>query len=350
MNKYYTKKLTNKVGLPPGAIVYSGDEKQPTTVMYYSYDDKVFEQIEVKNILDIKLDDSKVNWINISGFDNNDLIMNIIESVEIHTLLAEDIFNMEHFPKFEEHENSILFILKNYFIKNDLIQQNHCSVFLKDNLVISFQEHSNDILDKKVERISLAKGKARYKKADYLFFVLLDAFIDSYYTIFEEIREELNILENSLIKNKKQNRINEIYALNKKLNYVRKGIQPLREAIKTLIDDEVGVIEEANFIYFRDAYDHVNDLMQLYESFGGIIKGLIDLNESNLNSSTNEVMKVLTIIATIFIPLTFIAGVYGMNFENMPELQYKHGYFVVWAVMIVVLILMVSYFRRKKWL
>ncbi len=348
--RYLNKKLDGKVGLPPGAIVYSGDKVNPTKILLYQYDEKSFNEREIKNLSDLVIDEKKINWIEISGFENDKLIMEIINSIGIHNIIAEDIFNMNHIPKFEEHDDTILCILKNHFINGESVIQNHCSVLLKKNLVISFQEYQNDLLEKKIDRISQAKGKARFKKADYMFFVLLDAFVDSYYTFFEEIREEINSLEDKLISDKKENRIQDIYEISKKNNFVRKGIYPLREAVKEIVDLGGSFIEPANQIYFRDTYDHINELLQLQESFTSTIRSLIDLNENNISNSMNEIMKMLTIVATIFIPLTFVAGIYGMNFEIMPELGWKYGYFTVWGVMILIAVFMIFFIRKKKWL
>ena len=244
------KKLDSKVGLPPGTIVYSGDKLNPTKVMLYQYDEKSFNEREIKNISDLVIDEKKVNWLEISGFENEKLIMEIINSIGIHNIIAEDIFNMNHPPKFEEDDDTILCILKNHFIKGESIIQNHCSILLKQNLVISFQEYQNDLLDKKIDRISQAKGKARFKKSDYMFFVLLDAFVDSYYIFFEEIREEINTLEDQLISEKKENRIQDIYGISKKNSFIRKGIYPLKEAVKEIVDFGGSFIETENQIYF----------------------------------------------------------------------------------------------------
>jgi magnesium transporter len=347
--KFFNRNLTGKIGLPPGEIIYTGIETKPTSIQLYKYDPKSFERVDVTSLSDINFEDSKVNWMNISGFENQNLISEIISLVGIHNLLAEDIFNMDHMPKLEEHEESILFIVKNYITQKNKILQNHCSIYLKDNIVISFQELPNNFLDKKIERISMGKGKARFKNADYMFFVLLDAFIDSYYTLFEEIREEISRLEESLLKSKKNNRIGEIYDLNTRLTYIRKEIFPLKEALRKLQIDDVHLIAEENNIYFNDAVDHINELMQFHESFGGLVRGLIDLNENNMNSNTNEVMKVLTIIASIFIPLSFIAGVYGMNFENMPELKLQYGYFFILGLMLITAVGLIIFMKIKKW-
>ncbi len=347
--QFFNKVLTGKVGLPPGMIIYTGVETMPTSIQMYKYDEKFFECVEITSSSDIKFEKEKVNWINISGFENQGLIKEIISSVGMHNLFAEDIFNMDHMPKYEEHEESVLFVLKNYVKSEGFLKKNHCSVYLKDNIIISFQEIPNDYLDKKIERISQGNGKARYKNADYMFFVLLDAFIDSYYTLFEEIREEISTLEELLLKSKKENKINDIHELSTRLTFVRKEIFPLRDALRSLYEDDLNIIAEDNHIYFNDAIDHVSELIQYYESFGGLVRGLIDLNENNINSTTNEIMKVLTIVASIFIPLSFIAGVYGMNFEYMPELKFQYGYFFAIGLMIFIAGGLLTYMKIKKW-
>jgi magnesium transporter len=347
--KYFTRCLTNKVGLPPGVIVYTGTEEQSTGIELFKYDEHTFERTEINSLSEIKFEEKKVNWLNISGFGNQELIKEIIAEIGIHNIFAEDIFNMDHLPKYEEHGDSILFILKSYIYSENRLKKNHCSLYLYKNVIISFQEIPNTFLDKKVERISAKKGRARYKNADYMFFVLIDAFIDSYYSMFEEVREEISRLEETLLTTKKKNCINEIYELNKKLNYLRKEIIPLRDALRVLLNDEPSIIDETNYIYFRDCVDHINELIQFHESFGGLVKGLIDLNENNINSNTNEVMKVLTIIASIFIPLSFIAGLYGMNFEYIPELKFEYGYFAALGMMGFIASGLLVFMKIKKW-
>ena len=188
----------------------------------------------------------------------------------------------------------------------------------------------------KIDRIQNAKGRARTKNADYLFFVLLDSFIDSYYTYFESLREETHRLDEKILLESSKNHIEEIYNLKNKLTDVRKNLFPLKTAINELLTDESELIAEDNFKYFNDCKDHVNELTEYYNSFGEIISNLIILNENNLNSSTNKIMKLLTIISTIFIPLTFVAGIYGMNFSHMPELEWEYGYFFTISVMIII--------------
>jgi len=349
MKNYFKRKLNGKVGLPPGSTIYSGEEKQNTIIHLYKYDEKTFDEKQVETIADIKFDSNLVNWIHISGFENHELILEIISLLDIHSLMAEDIFNMEHIPKFEEYDNSSLIILKNYFYKDNSIKANHCSIYLESNIVISFQEYPNEILDKKIERLRLAKGKTRSKKADYLFFVIIDSFVDTYFIFFEDVREKISGLEDKLLTNKKENCINEIYELNSMLNYVRKSIFPLKDALYYINEEGIDIIAKENLIFFRDIEDHMREIIQHYESFGGLIRGLIDLNENNVNSNTNETMKVLTIIASIFIPLTFIAGIYGMNFDYIPELREPNGYFFALGVMSVIALGLIIFMKYKKW-
>lgn len=350
MIKLFSKKISHKVGLPPGTLTYTGEKLLPTKIEHIYYDKENFNSVMIDDIRDINILDNNVNCINVVGFENIELIQTLSLHLGLHTLSLEDILNNEHPPKFEEFENSAIILLKNYAdISKNGVEQNHCAIFFKDNLIVTFQEFSNPILDRKIERIKKALGKSRNKKSDYLLFVVLDAFVDTYYSYFEELRRDIEKLEEELLLEKKGNRIKDIYLLNKRLSYIRKNILPLKEAIIDLIADEIEYIDEINFKYFQDILDHTKELADYYQSFDTLVKGLIELNESNINSTANEIMKILTIVAAIFIPLSFIAGVFGMNFENMPELKWQYGYFVTLGFMAAITLGLLIFMKTKKW-
>ena len=345
-------KLSKKVGAPPGEIVYTGQEKaQPTDIIQRLYNKEEFIAKDILNESDIQTVDKKyINLIDIQGFENIELIKNVASGLNLHNMLLEDIMNTHHIPKYEEDVDKHIFIIKSFLSKpGGEIINNHICLFLNANNVLLFQQKKNDFLNVKINRISKSIGKARSKKADYLFYVLLDAFIDSYYLFFDRIRNKLDNLEEDLLKRTSVNLIDEIHAVKKELSSLRTYLFPLRDAINQLTKFESNFIEKSNQIYFKDLKDHVNELIHNYNTFNEFINSLVVLNDTNLNNSSNNVMKVLTIIATIFIPLTFIAGVYGMNFKYMPELEWNYGYHFVLGAMAVVGVAMFVFMKRKKW-
>jgi magnesium transporter len=354
MAKKNRKKLSLKIGLPPGSLDYVGDSEQlETTIKFRAYNQDNFIEEIISNPSNLKnfIKDEYVNWVEVTGLRDLDSIEEIGKQFKIHPMLLEDILNTEHLPKYEEEENYSALILNAFTSDGQSnFKKNHICLVLTDSTIIQFQDAENDILKNKIERMKQSKGRARKLKSDYLFYVLVDAFIDTYYFFFTNINEKISQLEERLLATTGENLMEEIHSLKIELNNIRKNLFPLRETITDLIKGEPEYIAEKNFVFFNDLRDHLNQLVEFYLLYNENIKALVDLNNSNQNNSLNAVMKTLTIIATIFIPLTFIAGIYGMNFEYMPELGYRWAYFAVWGIMAAVTIGMLVFFRRKKWL
>ena len=350
--KIFKKKLNQSVGRAPGEFTYYGEEeRKETTIRVIQYNNEEFDQRILSGKDQIKdiYENNKVTWIDIEGFSNLDMITSICKTFEVHDLLVEDALNTDHIPKYEEGEEYLVFSLKNFREEGKNIKDTHVTLLMKKKLVISFQEESSSIIPPKVERIKAGKGRARRKGSDYLFFVLIDSFLDSYYTFFENLREEINEIDDMLLVARHKNHIEDIYDLKNKLTSVRKNLFPLKIAINELMTDESELIEDENLKYFNDSKDHINELIEYYNSFAEMINNLVSLNENNIANNTNRVMKVLTIIATVFIPLTFIAGIYGMNFSNMPELNWQYGYYYALFFMFVIGIVIVGLMKWKKW-
>ncbi|MFC2139613.1 magnesium/cobalt transporter CorA [Bacteroidota bacterium] len=352
MNEWLTKKLNLKAGLPPGTISPHLAEDQTDTVLtYLSFNKEDFheKQIEVKDIPEIFNTDN-VDWLTITGFKDIDKILQIGQRASIHRMLLEDSLNTEHIPKFEVDDNYLVFMIKSFYPEDQgVLNQCHNCIFLGDQLVIHLQERDNNILKERIERIKQSKGKTRTKKADYLFYLLIDAFIDTYYNYLENLRESLLDLEDNLLSEKNMDYTEEIHSTGKKLTHIQKNLFPLKDAVNQILKDELDIISKDNLIYFNDLKDHVNELIVYYNSFRDMIISLHSLNESNLNQAMNSTMKLLTIIATIFIPLTFIAGIYGMNFKFMPELEWPYSYPILLSVMTLIGVIMIFYMKRKKW-
>jgi magnesium transporter len=350
--KIFKKKLNVSVGRAPGEFTYYGEEdRKETTIRVIQYNNDEFSEIIINEESEIGSihENSKITWIDIEGFSNIDMITSICRTFDVHDLLVEDALNTGHIPKYEEGEEYLIFSLKNFKVEGDNVKDTHVTLLMKGKLVISFQEEQSSIIPPKIERIKNGKGRARRKGSDYLFFVLIDSFLDSYYTFFENLREEINEIDDTLLVETHKNHIEDIYDLKNKLTSVRKNLFPLKIAINDLMTDESELIEDENLKYFNDSKDHINELIEYYNSFAEMINNLVSLNENNIANNTNRVMKVLTIIATVFIPLTFIAGIYGMNFSNMPELNWQYGYYYALFFMFVIGIVIVGLMKWKKW-
>lgn len=343
-----------KRGLMPGSLIHVGRKKSDNIALtYFCYDNDAFEEkkmLDASNLM--PLTDDKVQWLNLDGIHNIEAIKSIGSHFKLHNLLLEDVLNTQHRPKAQEYDEHLFFTLKMLGTSKTggKIITEQVSFVLGKNYLISFQEQEGDIFDRIRERIRTNKGKIRQKKADYLFYSLIDAVVDNYYLIIENLSEKVEKLEEEVVENPNEDTLKKIQFLKKQLIQIRKSISPLREAISSVIKDEIELINADTIKYLRDVYDHIIHLIESVESQRDITYGLKDLYMSELSNRMNKTMKVLTIISTIFIPLTFIAGIYGMNFDNMPELNYEYGYPLVWIFMIVTTICMVIYFKKKKWL
>ncbi len=296
-----------------------------------------------------------VNWVNLDVLDEKSIVQKIADHFCLHTLLVEDI-TTDHQPKVEEYDDYLFFTLKMlYRIEEDRIDYEQISFVLGKDYLLSFQEKEGDLFGNLRDRIRLDQGRVRKKKADYLLYRLIDIIVDNYYSVLDAIGQKIETIEEEIYRNSIEQQFKNIQKLKKELIYLRKALYPLRDAMSKLIKDETGFIEPANIRYYRDVYDHVVHLIDSLDTYKDLTSALMDIYINTLNTRMNEVMKVLTIISTIFIPLTFIVGVYGMNFNteksawNMPELNSPYGYPIVMGIMVVIVIGMMRYFKYKKW-
>ncbi|OFW47815.1 MAG: magnesium and cobalt transport protein CorA [Actinobacteria bacterium RBG_13_35_12] len=349
------KKRSKKTGLPPGALIHIGDKKtENVEITLIDYDEAQYQEREIKKIEECFpfKDKPVVTWLNINGIHDAEIMEKIGEYFGLHPLLLEDIMNTDQRPKIEDFGDYIFIILKMIYNneKKNEIEIEQVSLILGLNFVISFQEKEGDVFNSIRERIRRGKGKMRKSGADYLAYSLMDAIVDSYFLILEGTGEKIEEMEEKLIANPTPKTLQGIHNLKRDMIFLRKSVWPLREVISGLERTESSLIEESTGIYLRDVYDHSIQVIDTIETFRDMISGMLDIYLSSISNKMNEVMKLLTIIATIFIPLTFIAGIYGMNFAYMPELQWRWGYFGVLFIMAVVSITMLIYFRKKKWL
>ncbi len=349
------EKSTRKAGLPPGTVVYVGERKtDKTRIRIIDYDEAHFEEKEAEEVEECFpfKDKPTATWINIDGIHRTDIIEKIGKHFDLHPLVLEDIANTGQRPKMEDFIDYIFIVLKMlcYDETEGETKAEQLSLVLGPNWVISFQESEGDVFDAIRDRIRNDKGRIRKMKADYLAYALMDAVVDNYFVILEKTGEKIEEIEDELVTNPSPETLQAIHNLKSQMIFLRKSVWPLREVISRLERWESPLISKSVDIYLRDVYDHTIQVIDAIETFRDMLSGMLDIYLSSISNRMNEVMKVLTIIATIFIPLTLVAGLYGMNFKYMPELESPWGYPFVLLVMLAVGVSMVIYFRRKKWL
>ncbi len=351
LSKITLKSTKEKLGKSPGTLVYTGKpRKEKVKIQVMDYTKGSLKEFKSENIEDtFKFKNKKsMTWINITGIHNLDLIKKIGEHFNFHPLILEDIVNTNQRPKIEEFDEILFLVLKIISHEDNHINSEQISIIFGKGFIISFQEQENNFFEPIKERIRQGRVRIRTTESDYLAYTLLDIIIDNYFVVLESIGDEIESIENNLIKDN-LNTLNNIYKLKRELINLRKSIWPLREIISFLQRTDSKLIHKETQAYIRDVYDHTIQVMDTVETFRDMLSGMLDLYLSINSNKMNEVMKVLTIIATIFIPLTFIAGIYGMNFEYMPELAIKWFYPAVWGVIVIVAAGMIFYFKRKKW-
>jgi len=346
---------TGKAGLPPGSLIYVGEKKRDQVqIQYVDYDaEQVNEQAPDTLDACLPLEPAPtVRWLTIAGLHDTMVIKNIGQQFNIHPLLLEDILNTNQRPKLEDAENCLLVVVKvlRFNETSDTIQSEQVSLVLAGNAVISFQEDVSSLFDSLRHRIRNNKGKIRKCAADYLFYTLLDAVVDSYLVELEKIGDHLESLEEELITEPSEKTLFRIHGLKREMVSLRRSLWPLREITANLERGDSELIRAKTHPYFRDVVDHVLLAIDTVEGHRDMISSMLDLYLSSISHRMNKVMQVLTLTATIFIPLTFVAGIYGMNFEHMPELKWRYGYLIIWSLMIIVGGGMAWYFKRKKWL
>lgn len=350
-----TKGRSRKAGLPPGTLVHIGDKKvEKVRITYLDYDEQSFQEKLVSGINECFpfKDTQTVSWINVDGIHEVGVIEDIGRHFDLHPLILEDILNANQRPKFEDYDSHIFTVLTMLRCVGDrqLVYSEQVSILLGPNFVISFQENVGDVFDPVRDRIRKAKGRIRKMGPDYLAYSLLDAVVDGYFSVLETMSETIESLEEELVKEPNERIMRQIHSIKRELISLRKSTWPLRELISNMQRSESALITESTRIYLRDVYDHTIQVIDTVESYRDIVSSMLDLYLSSVSNRMNAIMKVLTIIATIFIPLTFVAGIYGMNFKYMPELEWRWGYAGVLLIMIVVAAGMIVYFRKKKWL
>lgn len=349
------KKRSKKAGLPSETLLYTGERKdEKITIHVIEYDETNFREAAVSSVeacIPVK-NQPTVTWINMDGVHNAATLEGLAGCVGLHRLVMEDIMNTDQRPKIEDYGDYLYIVLK--MLSNGKageIATEQVSIILGAGFVLSFQEGlEGDVFDGVRERLRNGKGRIRKAGADYLAYTLLDTIVDNYFVILEKLGDRIESLETELIENPAQKTVQKIYQLKRELIFLHNAVWPLREVVNVFGKRESSLIKDSTAPYIRDVYDHVIHVIDSVDIYREMLSGMLDMYLSSVSNRLNQVMKVLTVIATIFMPLTFIVGLYGMNFKNMPELEWRYGYPVVLGLIVVIVIFMLVYFKRKKWL
>jgi magnesium transporter len=348
------KRKSKKTGLPPGSVVFTGKQRTDAPLVKAL----VFDNKQMKasrQLPDIPTDEGRLAWVDITGLHEVDFLKQIGEKYSLHNIVLEDVADIYQRPKAEETANGVFFVVKSLSLGKKKGQRHleveQISIYVTKNVVLSFQEDDVDDFASIRERLNDPDGRLRNRGAGYLLYRMLDVVVDGYFAVIDELEEAAEALEGKLLNGTQKIGKQDIHLLRLQAAALRKFIAPLRDSISRLLRTEhASMLKHDDEIYFRDLLDHVVHAADLSESLRESANGLYDLYISEIGFHTNRVMSLLTIISTIFIPLTFLVGVYGMNFDNMPELHYKYGYFVLWLIMLLIFLAQLYFFKRKKWL
>lgn len=348
-----TASKRRSIGAPPGSVQYIGPIVEGRVKLtLIEFNETEFFESDFYDLSDClgHVKDNMVKWINVEGVHDINLIEHIGKHFNIHPLTLEDIVHVDQRAKFEDYEHYLLSIMKMITYEQELTAE-QLSIILLPNIVISFQEpHGGDAFDVIRTRLRQAKGRVRKLGADYLFYAMMDAVVDYYFHVLEIIGDKVAKIEEEIISEPKQTSLIELYELKREIIGLRKYVWPMRDMVSNLLRSDSEFITPNTKMFFRDLQDHTTRVIDTVETYRDLLSGIMDIYLSTNSNKMNEVMKVLTIMSSIFIPVTFIAGVYGMNFEYMPELKSPIGYAAVWIVMLSVMGGLIVYFRRKKWM
>jgi magnesium transporter len=361
MTKLLRTTAADKAGMAPGTLIYIGEPRdEPVLITVLRYDSQRFEEYECKSAADALAlcEPGWTTWINVDGLHDPALVGTIGERFGVHPLIMEDILNTEQRPKVDDGEDGFFVLLKMIDAQDDGVKivSEQVSLIVRNGVVVSFQERRGDVFDAVRERLRTNKGRVRRKNADYLAYVMIDAIVDNYFVVLEAIADRLEDIEEELTGSPTPQTLQNVYAVKKALIFLRKSISPLREVMLALGRGTISFICEETRAYMHDTYEHAVRVVESIELHRDTVTSMLDLYLSGVSQRTNEIMKVLTIIATIFIPLTFISGLYGMNFNseaspyNMPELNWRYGYFFALGLMALVSAALIAYFKRRNWL
>jgi len=346
---------SEKSGMPPGSLVHVGDvHDHIQSISVINYNASRIEKRTLASVDDILpyITPDTITWIIVNGLQNVSVIEAIGRYFGIHDLVLEDILNTHQRPKFEDFENYLYIVFKAITLQNGdaSVEYEQISLLLLNNIVFTFKEKPDDILDPIINRLNIPQSHLRTQGSDYLVYVIMDTVIDEYFALQDTFDDLIETIEDELLTNPTNNTLTAIQKIKRELIYLRRSISPLRELLAAIHRSESPLLSERTKHYFTDVYDHAIRIIEALESYRDLISGMLDIYLSSISNKMNETMKVLTVFSTLFIPLTFIAGVYGMNFEFMPELKWRWGYPLLWVIFIAISGLLLNFFRKRKWL
>ncbi len=344
-------------GAIPGTLETDPDALFPIiTLMGYDEENLIERTVQDLGELKTLMEKPAVTWVNVDGLGDAGILSGLADLFGIHSLALEDVIHAHQRAKVEEYGDELFIVARMLSRENGSLNTEQLSLFLGRGFLVTFQDSPGDCLEPVRERIRKGKGRIRGSGSDYLAYTLLDAVVDAYFPILEDFDEELEGMEDEIMDRPNNETVSRIHSLKHDLLLMRRTVRPLREAISVLLREESPLVSRETRVYLRDCYDHTIQVIDMTETHRDIVSGLMDFYLSSVSNRMNEIMKVLTIISTIFIPLTFITGIYGMNFNprasplNMPELNWRWGYPAVWGVMVLIAMILLVFFRRKGWL
>lgn len=344
-----------KAGSPPGTLIHIGERKRDKArITKYRYDEGSFEEEIVSSVDNFcTLENAPgFTWVNVDGIHQIELLEKVGDCLGLHRLVLEDILNTEQRPKFEDYGDYVYVVAKMLCFdeKANTVITEQISLVLGRNFLISFQENEGDVFNPVRERLKNGTGRMRKMGVDYLAYSLIDSIVDNYFVVLEKLGEKIEAAEEELVAKPTRDTLQVIHHLKRVMLFLHKAVWPLREVVGALERGETELVKEQTGVYLRDVYDHVIQVMDTTETYRDILSSMLDIYLSSISNRMNEVMKVLTIISTLFMPLTFLAGLYGMNFKYMPELEQPWGYPAVLVIMVFAVLAMVYFFKKKKWI
>ena len=350
----FTKKKKEEIGLSPFALVFRGQQKtEKIGIRMIDFDKENVREIDINSIKEINpyKDSETISWLNIDGLHNEKLMEEIAEMFQLEQNVLSDVMNPSLRPKIQELENGVFLTIKmlQYNEQDEKLSIENLSLIVQDDFLVSFQEQKGDVFEPVRDRLRKHKSKIRTSGADYLMFALVDIVVDNYIYIIGQLGDKIETLEEQMTTNPDKELLNDINFFKIELNFLRKNVKPAKEMILNLAKLESDFIKDENKIHFKELQDNINEASELSDSYREILYDQLNIYHTTMSTKLNDIMRVLTVFSVIFIPLTFIAGIYGTNFDNVPELHWPYGYYIMWAVMLITTLFMLWFFKRKKW-
>lgn len=348
------RKRSEKAGLPPGTMVHIGEqETEQVRIHIIDYDDGHYQELEAQSVEECFpfRDTPTVTWINVHGLHQPEVIEKLGTYYGLHPLVLEDIVSAGQRPKMEDYGDYMWVVLKALYHddKEDETKAHQVGIVIGRNFVMSFQEAEGNVFVPVRDRVKNGAARIRTMGSDYLAYSLMDIVVDNYFGILERLGEQLEVMEDRSVTEPEPDTLQSIHDFRREMVFLRRSVWPLREVVARLERGDSSLIQKSTAIYFRDVYDHTIQVIDTIETFRDMVSPMLEVYVSSVSNKMNEVMKVLTVIGTIFLPLTFLAGVYGMNFKYFPEINWRWGYGLFWVINLSVVIGMLMYFRRKRW-